>query len=161
MPFNDKARRYPAYSGLAWTCPACDDLLGRLDALASDCDREFAEFRFYAGIQLVMAAVRQCNGLVQDYKPWQLAKSPDGQADLERMMFVVNETLRISGILLQAVVPGLAKDLLDRLGVEPERRLFEDARVRRDGAGHDLTGLKAGLLFRKSKPLTNNKTHKN
>lgn len=36
------------------------------------------------------------------------------------------ETLRISGILLQPVMPFKAVELLDRLGVDPARRRWQD-----------------------------------
>jgi len=110
------------------------------------------------GIQKIMEVVRLCNSLVQEYKPWQLIKSPNSLTDLNRMMFVVNETLRITGILLQAIVPNLANDLLDRLGVDADRRLFKDAKVRRNGPGYQLNELKSSVLFKKSTPLINNKT---
>ena len=80
-----------------------------------------------------MSAVRLCNNLVQESKPWLLAKSgtASDEAELMKLIFLVYETLRISGILLQPITPTLCNDLLTRLNIDEAERYFKDARVNR------------------------------
>ena len=103
-----------------------------------------------------MSAVRACNLLVQEYAPWILAKSQNGESDqqkLHKLIFIVYETLRVSGILLQPIVPALSKDLLDRLGVHENERFSRHAKVNRDLKainGKKLDNLQTTVLFKKS-----------
>lgn len=53
--------------------------------------------------------------------------SKDDTVAVEQIVFLAAESLRISGILLQPFIPEKASELLDRLGVSPDRRTFEDA----------------------------------
>ncbi len=53
--------------------------------------------------------------------------------DLDTIIYNTIETLRIAGILMQPFMPGKAAQLLDMLGVAPDRRSYDDARVGVDG----------------------------
>ena len=74
-----------------------------------------------------------CNNLVQEYKPWTIksSQSPQDLLKLKKLLFIVYETLRISSILLQPIVPSLSNDLLTRLNVSPNERSFSQASVDR------------------------------
>lgn len=54
------------------------------------------------------------------------------QALLAGTIFVSAESIRILGILLQPFMPGKAAEMLDLLGVAPERRTFAYARMAAD-----------------------------
>jgi methionyl-tRNA synthetase len=55
------------------------------------------------------------------------------------------ETLRISGILLQPVMPFKAGELLDRLGVSVDQRGWEQCGIaERPDVGRIVAGLKSG-----------------
>lgn len=56
------------------------------------------------------------------------------QVVLSRSIYIVAETLRNVGILLQPFMPEKAEEMLDILGVSPDRRTFEEA-----GFGKDFT----------------------
>ena len=57
-------------------------------------------------------------------EPWKLAKSDPARMRL--VLYTTIETLRIAAILLQPVMPAAMGELLDLLGVAPERRAFAD-----------------------------------
>lgn len=98
-----------------------------------------------------MDTVRACNNLVQEYKPWLLAKS-ESQQDLNRlnkMLFIVYETLRVAGILLQPITPSLSSDLLDRLSVPGAERFFVHAKVNRSNKACQMNNLKKNVLFKR------------
>ena len=53
--------------------------------------------------------------------------TPDARARLNWVIYRSAEALRIAGIMLQPVMPTKAGELLDGLGVKPERRTVEFA----------------------------------
>lgn len=68
----------------------------------------------------------QTNKFFSEQAPWDKSKQGDTTA-VEETVFFTAESLRIVGILLQPFIPEKASELLDRLGVDPARRMFEDA----------------------------------
>ncbi|KAI0874614.1 tRNA synthetases class I (M)-domain-containing protein [Hypoxylon argillaceum] len=77
-------------------------------------------------LRAIMEAVFETNRFFSEVAPWQ--KSSEGDtATVEQTVFLAGESLRIVGILLQPFIPEKASELLDRLGVKPDRRTFSDA----------------------------------
>ncbi|KAI0157561.1 tRNA synthetases class I (M)-domain-containing protein [Xylariaceae sp. FL1272] len=77
-------------------------------------------------LQRIMDVVMQTNKFFSDAEPW--AKSKKGDVEtVDQTIFFTAESLRIVGILLQPFIPEKAAELLDRLGVSPERRSMQDA----------------------------------
>lgn len=97
-----------------------------------------------------MTSVRMCNNLVQEYKPWTLKKStsPADIAKINKLLFLVYETMRISSILLQPIVPSLADDLLSRIGVEHCQRMFVHASVDKLSPAKKIS-LPSSILFKR------------
>jgi len=98
-------------------------LIQHLENLSSLVDNCYDNFNFYQGIVHVMDTLRITNQFVQEEKPWELKKT-----DTERLQFVLClalEALRISGILLQPIIPNLANVLLTKLNIPKETRTFE------------------------------------
>ena len=70
---------------------------------------------------------------------------------VDKIIFLCAESIRICGILLQPYMPSKMKDLLDQLGVDSAKRMFENAKFGSDstygtpmvplGKGHE------GVLF--------------
>ena len=61
--------------------------------------------------------------------------SPEGlEAEIDRTVYICAETLRMTGILLQAFIPESAGRLLDLLGVQPGRRDGEWCTIGKDDA---------------------------
>ena len=131
LPFN-KDQIYMPYNQIE--SALSDDekvFLSTLNSLRETCSKDYDDFNFYLGIQSIMSHVRQANLRIQENKPWELVKSNNNseRESLSKLMFLVNETLRISSILLQPIVPDLAGDILDRLSVTNEQRFFANAQV--------------------------------
>lgn len=73
----------------------------------------------------------QANAFFQMSEPWSkvLPFGPgEPGEDVDRIIYLAAESLRITGILLQPYMPNKAKMLLDQLGVHPDKRAFEHAR---------------------------------
>ena len=87
---------------------------------------QYESLHFYKGLDLIMSQLRDTNAFVQHHKPWELKNSADRQEELSGILSIPLETLRITALLLQPIVPGLASQILDRLNVPTERRSFAD-----------------------------------
>jgi len=61
-------------------------------------------------------------------QPWQkiLSFGPgEPGEDVDKIVYLAAEALRMTGILLQPYMPNKANTLLDQLGVHPDKRTFE------------------------------------
>lgn len=130
LPFNTELK-YPSHVDAR---PGLNnsrerDLISRLDSLRSECDEYYEMFNYYKAIHAIMARLRDANLLVQEYKPWELSKSPNGHGKIDTLLFLVYESLRVCGILLQPIIPDLSTRLLDRLNVDSTQRSYDFAKV--------------------------------
>jgi methionyl-tRNA synthetase len=154
LSFN-KAFLYPAYCEIEASLDKSERaFLDELDRVREECNENYEAFHFYKGIQLVMSKLRHSNNIVQECKPWELVKKEQEEGDdsrmrINKMLFLVYESLRISGILLQPVTPNISRDLLDRLNVPNERRTYEFARVEYKKANSTQLVSKPGLIFKR------------
>lgn len=131
LPFNKNMTYLPFNEIKDFLNDKDKDFLKNLNTLRELCAKHFEDFNFYLGIQLIMSQIRQGNNLVQEYKPWELVKE-NGDVEknaLKKLIFLVNETLRITTILLQPIVPDLANDVLERLNVSKQERTYLNAVV--------------------------------
>ncbi|KAF2877831.1 methionyl-tRNA synthetase-like protein [Massariosphaeria phaeospora] len=98
--------------------------------------------------------VRASNQFFQMSSPWgkilDFGPGEPGE-EVDRIVYLAAEGLRMTGILLQPYMPGKAKTLLDQLGVEESRRTFAFCAVGQDleyGVSKvELGALHKGVLF--------------
>ena len=93
------------------------DLCGSLEVLRRKVEGHYAEWEYYKGVDLVMDCLRKTNNYLTVEEPWELRKRPDEAERLDFVLGAAMESLRICGILLQPIIPNLAKQLLDKLSV--------------------------------------------
>lgn len=132
LPFNLK-REYPSYADVksGITSKRELDLVSQIDSLRDLCDEHYEAFDYNKVIQAIMNPLRESNTLVQEYKPWELIKSKKEEdlVKVKRMLYLVYESLRVCGILLQPIVPNVSGKLLDKLAVEHAERSYEFAKI--------------------------------
>ena len=105
-------------------------------------------------ISLLAANDRQSNQFFQMSSPWDKVISfgpGEPGEEVDKIVYLASEGLRMTGILLQPYMPNKAKVILDQLGVDESRRTFEYCKPGRDldygssmvelGSGHK------GVLF--------------
>lgn len=63
--------------------------------------------------------------------PWNLCE-PEKQEQLDSVIYLCVESLRICGILLQPYMPAKMKQLLDMLGVAEDARMYANAELGKD-----------------------------
>ena len=115
-------------------------------------DRHYRDVHFYRGLDAIMSQLRQTNGFVTIHKTWELCKVPAEKHWLENILAVIMETLRVSGILLQPIVPELAGRLLTRLNVPVSHRNWNNLQdlLSSDQPARSL-GEDIGVLFSRLK----------
>ncbi|KAI2656711.1 Methionine--tRNA ligase, mitochondrial [Labeo rohita] len=133
-PSLNPTQQYPRFSN---TCFPKEGLGGKsisddyrlieaVSALPLIVEQHFENLNVYKALEAISACVRLTNGFVQRHAPWKLdRKVPEDQQWLDTILHVSLECLRMYGILLQPVVPGLADKILSRLGVTPEERSWD------------------------------------
>lgn len=133
------SRIYPARPSSSFPASAME-LMEQCRKLPSQVTAAYDAFEFYHGIIAIMDVLRACNAFVQHEQPWVLAKSTrDIDRDrLQQLIFVTLECLRLSGILLQPIIPSIAKQLLDILAVDSNERRLTDCSLR---VGSDASSL--------------------
>ena len=86
----------------------------------------YDQFNFYQGCVHIMSMLRLANQFVQEQQP----RTLKAESDRDKIHWVLSltfECLRISGILLQPIVPDLSSRLLDKLSVEAGLRGWTEA----------------------------------
>jgi len=151
LPFN-KSMTHVTYGQIKEFLNDKDkEFLSNLNGLREACGKHYDVFNFYLGIQLIMSHIRLGNNLIQEYKPWELAKANrDAEENtLKKLNFLVNESLRIASILLQPIVPDLAEDILERLNVKQEDKTYKNALVDYDRSEPRTMVKKSGVIFKR------------
>ncbi|KAG0717189.1 Methionine--tRNA ligase, mitochondrial [Chionoecetes opilio] len=104
-------------SGLLESSPSGQQLAQHLATLPETVAGHYTDFNFHHGIEAIMGVIRQANAFVQEEQPWILAKDAASRPRLELVLRLSFEVLRMAGVTLMPVVPGLSTRLLDALGV--------------------------------------------
>ncbi|XP_042626351.1 methionine--tRNA ligase, mitochondrial [Cyprinus carpio] len=159
-PSLNPAQLYPRFSNTCFpkeeNCgkAVSDDyrMMEAVSALPVVVERHFENLNIYKALEAISACVRLTNRFVQRHAPWKLDRKEDQQW-LDTILHVSLECLRMYGILLQPVVPGLAHKILSRLGVAPEERSWDSLNFLRRYEGGDCVlegralGPDLGVLF--------------
>jgi len=97
-------------------------LLGAAGGLIERVRADLADQAFHRALDAIWSVVSAANRYVDEQAPWALRKT-----DPQRMasvLYVLAETCRNLGILIQPVMPDSAARILDQLAVEDDRRSF-------------------------------------
>ncbi|ATY62368.1 Methionyl-tRNA synthetase [Cordyceps militaris] len=97
---------------------------------------EMKDYNTSGAIREVYELLRETNRFITDTQPWVLAKQtqPLSPVLLNWTIHRSAEALRIAAILLQPMMPGKMKRLLDEMGVQPARRTVAYAKPEADDA---------------------------
>ncbi|KAM3728947.1 Methionine--tRNA ligase [Dirofilaria immitis] len=101
-----------------------EPLMKSINGLAELYAEQFDELMIYKALEILMGVMRQTNGFFQFYEPW---KELDDRK-ISSLLYICYEVLRICGILLQPVIPHYADHLLNRLGIERNERILDNAK---------------------------------
>ena len=94
-----------------------------LKAMKADYIKYFENFEFHNAIEAVFAVIRSLNKVVDDYKPWSLAK--ENMADCSALLNTLFRAISIVLIYLKPVLPEKTEALLPLLGVTTDTNFPE------------------------------------
>ena len=95
----------------------------RLPRVLEGVDEAMAEFAFQRALARIWELISLLNGYVDVSKPWELAKNPAGRSRLERVLYVLAESLRFLGIVLAPFLPDAASKIRRAVGQTREPKL--------------------------------------
>ncbi|KAM8952923.1 methionine--tRNA ligase, mitochondrial [Pelodytes ibericus] len=130
------------------------DLVASLLKLPKEVNQWIETFHVNKALEAIDARVRHSNAFFQSQAPWKLYRGEEEEvAWADSVLYLTLEALRLYSTLLLPAVPGLAKAVLDRLGVQPVHRTMKDGSFLRAVLGEDCyfqgqsLGPDRGLLF--------------
>ncbi|GIY05677.1 methionine--tRNA ligase, mitochondrial [Caerostris darwini] len=105
-----------------------EEIIKNASELPEKVQQFFLEGYFYKGIDCIMACLRDTNALMEFTKPWELSKenNKESKEKLSTILHVIYEVLKISGILLQPVIPNLSNRLLTKFQIPSEQRGWQN-----------------------------------
>ncbi|XP_039281334.1 methionine--tRNA ligase, mitochondrial isoform X2 [Nilaparvata lugens] len=118
---------FPKFSAENYTryCSSSAAILQeRLTVLPDEVADHYKHFNFYRGIEEIILTLHEANRFFESNKPWELRKSKDSRDHLDIVLHIVMETLRISAIGLQPIIPELSSIILNKLGIPSNHRLW-------------------------------------
>ncbi|XP_038219661.1 methionine--tRNA ligase, mitochondrial [Zerene cesonia] len=104
-------------------------LMRELELLPEICHKHYTNYQFYKAVDAVIRVLHLANLFFETLKPWELKKKPECQKELDVVLHITLETLRICSIILQPIVPDIAKMVLDRLLIPENARNWNDCEV--------------------------------
>uniref|UniRef100_A0A8C5PLR0 Methionine--tRNA ligase, mitochondrial n=1 Tax=Leptobrachium leishanense TaxID=445787 RepID=A0A8C5PLR0_9ANUR len=123
-------QHFPHYHPASVPSSAYDqlqNLLGSLLELPTVVHHWVESFHVNKALEAIDARVRDTNAFFQSQAPWKLVKGDEKDVAWgNSVLYLTLEAMRLYGTLLQPAVPGLAKAILDRLGVSPVHRTLKD-----------------------------------
>jgi methionyl-tRNA synthetase len=69
----------------------------------------FEDCNFYKVVDSVVAVLQEANKFFESQKPWELKRN---ESELEGILCITIETLRVCGIILQPIIPKTSSQLL-------------------------------------------------
>ncbi len=87
----------------------------------------------HEGILVALELASRANGYVEEQAPWTLAKDPARAGELDRTLASLARALLVLATLLQPILPGKMRDLVQRLGVQEVPTLEEALDLQLEG----------------------------
>ena len=102
----------------------------------------------------VIKVLHVANLFFENTKPWELRKKPESQKELDVILHITMETLRICGIILQPIIPEMTTKLLDKLQIGKDCRSWQHCETpswRLKGAIYETKNIQSGkfVLFQR------------
>lgn len=102
--------------------PGSPDIASRLDALHDEIPRLLDAWELTGALETTWDVVRELNRLVEQAKPWELAKDAARAADLDTVLYDLADGLRALAVVLSAYLPETGPAILRALGQGPSLR---------------------------------------
>nr|XP_049705256.1 methionine--tRNA ligase, mitochondrial [Helicoverpa armigera] len=136
------------------TTQHASDLMRAVEELPEICHGHYRNYHFYKAVDAVIRTLHIANLFFETSKPWELRKKPETQKELDVILHLTMETLRICGIILQPIIPQMTKTLLDKLQIGRDCRNWQHCETpswRLKGAIYETKNIQSGkfVLFQR------------
>lgn len=84
----------------------------------------FDNFRFQNGLYAVWDLISRANKYIDETMPWAVAKDESRKEEIQDILYHLVETLRLTAIMLQPVIPDTAKAMFTELGINEDLQNF-------------------------------------
>jgi methionyl-tRNA synthetase len=102
-------------------------LAGQARDVLREYEHAMSRFEVHTAITRLIEFVATCNTYVEMTAPWKLAKDPGRSEALDHVLFVLAESLRVTAVLISAVLPRAAGEIFYQLNYDG-RYSLENAR---------------------------------
>lgn len=126
-------------------------LLDQLNALPDLCSNHYDSFNVYLTVDEVIKVLHSANRFVENYKPWELRRDPKMSARLDSVLGLIFETLRITSIVLQPVIPEMTARLLNKINISINQRNWNNLRLQIDSQPERSLNNDNAILFKRIK----------
>ena len=100
-------------------------LAGQAADLLREYEDAMSRFEVHGAINRLVQFATTCNTYIEMAAPWQLAKDPSRSDALDHVLFVLVESLRITGVLISAILPTAAREILYQLKLRDGYKLSD------------------------------------
>lgn len=129
---------------------SCKLLIERISEVPKKCRHDFIAYNFHHVVDSVMGLLHAANNFFEITKPWELKNGNDeAKHKLATIISLTMEALRISGIILQPIIPDFTDKLLKRLNVPEHQRFWKDTKLYLRQVPHSLVDLENNILFKR------------
>ncbi|XP_011298070.1 methionine--tRNA ligase, mitochondrial [Fopius arisanus] len=111
------------------------NLVESLHRLPGTAQSAYQDFNFHQVVDAVMNSLRCANKMIEHHKPWALVKLNDEKSmtQLEAVLALGLESVRVSALILLPIVPRLAHNLLSHLDIPMDSRQWINTEFSRTG----------------------------
>jgi methionyl-tRNA synthetase len=93
--------------------------------LLHEYDRAMSRSEVNGAISRLVQFATTCNTYIEMTAPWQLAKDPSRSDALDHVLFVLVESLRVTGVLISAILPTAAREIFWQLNLREGYKLSD------------------------------------
>ncbi len=104
-----------------------DELKDLASGLYQRVDDAMNELRFSDAFEEINKVIRRSNKYIDETAPWVLAKNEANKAELATVLYNLVESLRISAVMMSAMLSDTASKIFEQIGVTDELKTFESA----------------------------------
>ncbi len=99
--------------------PLDDELRTLAAETVAEVDRQMLTYHVSDALSAIFALARRSNKYIDETTPWTLAKTEEGKARLQTVLYVLLESIRYLGVLLTPFMPQSAAAILEQIGNAP------------------------------------------
>jgi len=95
-------------------------MASRVKACAAHWENDFDTYQLHRAMEHVWALLSDLNKFIVEQEPWVLAKDPARKRELDTVLYVVAEAIRLAALMVSPVMPVKSQEIWHRMGYEKD-----------------------------------------